>query len=133
MNAARALAVAQKAAEQSTVEANQKKLVAETMAQQELEVARIARQAAEEDAKKQIVLAQAKKESIALGGAITEKERVLAEIEKEKAIGVAAQLSKIAVPNTIIAGGGAQPGQTGGNVQENLINLSLMKSLGVIK
>jgi len=117
-NAAREYAVAKLTKEQAEVKANQ-----------ELEVARIGRQAAEEDAKKQIVLAQAKKESIALGGAITERDRVLAEISRDRDVQVAAQLSKIATPSTIISGGGANGG---GDTQSTLMNLVLMKSMGVL-
>lgn len=126
-NAARELAVAQKQAEQAKVKADQEKVVAETKAAQELEVARVGRQAAEEDAKKQIVLAQAKKESLSLGGAISERDRVLAEIAKERDVQVAAQLSKIATPSTVINGGTG-----GGSSEGSLLNLVLLKSLGVL-
>lgn len=116
-NAAREFAVAKLTKEREELKANQ-----------ELEVARIGRQAAEEDAKKQIVLAQAKKESIALGGAITERDRVLAEIARDRDIQVAMQLSKIATPSTVINGGGAN----GSGSQDSLLNLVLLRNLGIL-
>lgn len=119
-NAAREFAVAKLTKEQAEVKANQ-----------ELEVAKIGRAAAEEDAKKQIVLAQAKKESIALGGAITERDRVLAEIAAKRDAEVASYLSKVATPSTVITGGNGTG--TGGNTQDTLMNLTLLKSMGILK
>lgn len=126
-NAARELAVSQLTKEQAEVKANQEKVVAETAAQRELEVARLDRQAAEENAAKQIALAKAQEESLKIAGAISERDRVLAEIEREKAIGVARELSKINVPSTVI--GGAGNGQSG---ETNLVNLFLLERLGVL-
>lgn len=127
-NAARELAVAQLVKEQAQVKANQEKIVAETAAQRELEVARLNKLAAEENAAKQIALAKAQEESLKIAGAISEKDRVLAEIEREKAIGVARELSKIAVPTTVINSGGN--GTSGSNTaMENLISLTLMEKL----
>ncbi len=122
-----AVALQTKAAAETA--AAQEKAVAELKAQQQLEVSRLERQAAEENAKKEIVLADAKKQSLLLGGAISEKERVLAEISAKRDIGVAEQLSKIATPSTVINGGNGT-GNTDGN--NNLLNLVLLKSMGVI-
>ena len=113
-NAAREYAVAKLTKDQAEVKANQ-----------ELEVAKIGRAASEEDAKKQILLAQAKKESIALGGAITERDRVLAEIAAARDANVAKELSRLQVPSTVI-NGGANGG--GGD----LVNLALLKYMGVL-
>lgn len=144
-NAAKLVAVAlqtkqeaeTKAAQQKTVaEINASQLVAvalqtkqeaETKALQELEVAKLQRQAADENAKRQIALATAQKESLALGGAISERDRVLAEILRDQNIGVARELAKINVPSTIIGGGGQ--GQSG---EANLVNLFLLERLGVL-
>lgn len=120
-NAARELEVAKLAKEQ-----------AETKAAQQLEVAKLERQAAEEQAKQILVLAGAEKERIALAGAITEQEKVQLEIQRETAIGVATALAKINVPQVVIAGGN-EGAQAGGNAtQDNLINLMLLKSNGLI-
>ena len=119
LNAARDLAVAIK-----------QKETAETAASQELEVARIARQRAEEEGKAILTLAQAEKEKIALGGAISEKERLTLEMQKETAIGVANALSKVNVPQVTISGSGG-PGQAG-NSQQDLINLFLLKQNGLL-
>ena len=124
--------------EKNVAETNSAKLVAvavltkqeaETKAAQELAVATLNRQAAEETAKQQIVLANARKDSLALGGAISERDRVLAEIAAERDVKVAEALAKVSVPSTIITGGSDGKGT---NVQENLINLTLLKSMGVI-
>lgn len=130
-NAARELAVAQLTKQQAEVRANQEKAVAETAALRELEVARLAKQAAEENAAKQIALAKAQEESLKIAGAISERDRVLAEIEREKAIGVARELSKIAVPTTVInSGGGSSSGGT--TAMDNLISLTLMEKLNAL-
>lgn len=114
-HAARKLAVAQLT-----------KAEAETLAQQELEVARLAKERAKEEAETQVLLAQAQQKALQLGGAISERDRILAEIEMQKAIGVAQQLSKIAVPSMVIHSG------EGGNSTESLLNIMLLRQLGVL-
>lgn len=99
---------------------------AETRAQQELEVAKFDRMRAEEEAQGQIILASAKEKALKLGGAISDRDRILAEIERDKAIGVAERLSKVNVPQFII--GGSQ----GGDINSSLINMFLLKQLGVL-
>ena len=108
------------------------KETAETAALKQLEVARLERQAAEENARKVIELAKAEKERIALGGALTEEKRILAEIAAKRDVEVAAALAKVAVPSTVITGGAGPDGKSG-NVNENLMNLTLLKSMGIIK
>lgn len=117
MNAARKLAVAQLTKQE-----------AETVAMQELEVARLAKERAKEEAESQMILASAKQKSLQMAGAISERDRVLAEIEMEKAVGVAEKLSKIAVPQFIINGGG----NSSVNSNDALMNLFLLKQLGVL-
>lgn len=128
-NSAKLVAVASQAKIEAETKANQQKVVAELQAMQELEVAKLGRLAAEEDAKKQIVLADAQKKSLELGGAISERDRVLAEIESKTRIGVAEHLSKINVPTNVIAGAG---GATGADPMSNLINLNLLERLGSV-
>lgn len=101
---------------------------AETKAQQELECAKLDRMRAEEEAQTQVLLAQAKETSLKLGGAISERDRVLAEIEMQKCIGVASELSKINVPQFIINGSG----ETKTGINDSLMNMMLLKQLGVL-
>ncbi len=100
---------------------------AETRAMQQLEVAKLDKARASEEGDAQIILATAREQALKLGGALSEKEQILAEIEKDKAIGVAKELSKIAVPQIIFSGSEKNDGVMG-----NLINLTLMRQLGII-
>lgn len=132
-NAARELAVSQLTKQQAEVKANQEKVVAELAAQRELEVARLNKLAAEENAAKQIALAKAQEESLKIAGAISEKDRVLAEIARDRDIQVAAQLSKINTPAVVIGGAGADGKGSGQDLTQQLMNLQMLKSMGVIK
>lgn len=105
------------------------KKTAETAGAQRLSVAKLEREAAEEQAKQILVLAAAEKERIAQAGAITEKEKLTLENQKETAIGVAQALSKVNVPQFIIGGSGTGGGQ---NVQDNLLNLMLLDRNGLL-
>ena len=123
----------------------QEKIIAETKAAKEaqmavitaqasLDVAKLRAEAAIEEAKAIDVLASAEENRIQKAGAITEKERILAEIAKDEAIGVAAHLKDINVPNNmnIISGVG---GGTGGNADvltSHLVNLKIMTGLGIL-
>jgi regulator of protease activity HflC (stomatin/prohibitin superfamily) len=128
-NAARELAVAEMAKKQAQVKAEQEKAVAETAAQRELEVAKLAREAAEENAKKQIVLAEAQKKSLELAGAISERDRVLAEIAANRDVKVAEQLSKIATPSVIVTGGSADGKD---DLTGKLVNIRLLEASGLL-
>ncbi len=112
-NAARKVCIAQMAKQE-----------AEILASQHLEVARLSKLRASEEAEAQMILASAKEKALKLAGALSERDRVLAEIERDKAIGVAERLAKINVPQFIISG------QQGGS--ENLINLFMLRQLGVL-
>ena len=116
-NAARKLSVAQLTKQE-----------AETVAHQELEVARLAKERAKEEAETQVLLASARQKSLQLGGALSEREQILAEIERDKCIGIAKELSKIAVPQFIIGAGG----ESGGNINDSLMNMLLLRQLGVL-
>jgi regulator of protease activity HflC (stomatin/prohibitin superfamily) len=118
LNAARKLAVAQLTKQE-----------AETQAQQHLQVARLAKERAKEEAETQILLAEAQAKAIEIGGAITEKEQILAKIEAEKMVNIAKELSKIQVPQFIINGGTQN---SDGSVGDSLMNLLLLKQLGVL-
>ena len=45
---------------------------------------------------------------------------------------MAAALAKLSVPQVVINGGDGTPGSAGGNTQDNLINLMLLKSNGLL-
>ncbi len=105
----------------------------ETVAMQNLECARLDAMRAKEEADAQVILASAREKSLQLGGALSERDRILAEIERDKMIGIADKLSKIRVPSMIITGGSNGSGtDTAGGVNGSLINMCLLRSLGVL-
>lgn len=93
------------------------------------EIARIKAETAELDKKATISRAEAQQKSIELGGGITEKEKVLAEIAAERDAKVAAALSNIRVPEVVFGGSGGQ----GGSATGDLMNMVLLRSLGILK
>ena len=107
------------------------KETAETQAAQQLAVAKLERQAAEEAAQQILVLAAAEKERIAMAGAITEKDKITLEMQKETAIGVAGALAKLSVPQVVISGGKGDGADSSSN-QADLINLFLLKQNGLL-
>lgn len=132
-NAAKLVAVALQTKAEAETRAAQDKSVAETAAARDFAVAKLQRQAAEEQAAKQVALAKAQEESLKVAGAISERERVLAEIEREKAIGVARELSKIAVPTTVISNGASANSQgSASTAMDNLISITLMEKLNAL-
>lgn len=125
-------AVAETNAEMQLAVALLNKQKAETEAQQQLECAKLGKMRAEQEAESQIILASAQEKALKLAGAISERDRVLAEIERDKSIGVATELSKIAVPQFIINGGSTSSGE-GKSTQDHLMNIYLLKQMGVVK
>lgn len=103
----------------------------ETKANMSLEVAKINRMAAEEDAKRIVTLAKAEQDKIGLAGALTEHDRVLAEIAAKRDIEVADKLSKIQVPANLMIGGSGE--KCGSDFQGTLMNMILLKNLGILK
>lgn len=73
------------------------------------------------------VKASAEEERISKAGAITEKEQVLATIDKETKIGVARELSKIQTPGFMISGSGNGSSST----LEQLLNVFMLRQMGV--
>jgi membrane protein involved in colicin uptake len=114
------------AAEQRTEVAAQLQKEAETLKA----IANIKAQTAELDKKAAISAAEARQKAIELGGGISEEKRVLAEIAAERDAKVATALAGLRVPSVVIAGGG--DGKSGG-LTENLVNMALLKNLGIIK
>lgn len=106
--------------------AKMNKAQAETLSTQQLECAKLDKIRAQEEAERAVLLATAQEKALKIAGAMSERERVLAEIERDKAIGVAERLASIQVPQFIINSGSE------GN-ESNLMNLFLLQKLGVLK
>lgn len=119
--AAKALAVAIK-----------QKETAETEAAMQLAVAKLEKEAASENAEKIRILAQAEKDRISQAGAITEKDKITLETQRETAIGVASALAKVNVPQIVISGSNGTAGQGTSTTQSELINLLLLKQNGYL-
>jgi regulator of protease activity HflC (stomatin/prohibitin superfamily) len=125
-------------AEQAKLEAQEAKEKAVIQAQQKLEVAELDLQAAEKEGQAKIVLAEARQKEIDLAGFITEKDKVLAEIAKDRDIGVAAALAGdggLRLPDKVVSmGGGA--GSSGANDLFQVIGvnqtLDLIDKLGTM-
>ena len=66
---------------------------------------------------------------MALGGAISEKDRLTLQTQQATAIGVAEALARINVPQVTIGG---SSGANGSNNQADLINLFLLKQNGLL-
>lgn len=109
-------------------EAEAAKSVARTQAEARQVAASLNLEAARLDAEAMRVAAAAKEEQIGKAGAITERERVLAEIDRDARIGVAKEMSNIKVPSFMITGGG---GSEGGSSLEQLLNVFMMRQMGV--
>lgn len=112
-------------AAQRTEVAEQSRLEAEKMR----DIARIKAETAELEKKALISAAQAQQQALEIGGGLSQRDRELAIINKEREIGVAEALSKVNVPSTVICGGEGK----GGSINESLMNLVLLQSSGVIK
>jgi hypothetical protein len=95
------------------------------------EIAQLKAETAEIDKKATISAAEAKQKSIELAGDITEKDRVLATIKADRDAKVAAALAGVKTPGIVIVGGDAN-GKTGGGLNENLMNLMLLRATGVL-
>ena len=137
IDAERLSTVARIDAERKVTVAEQTKLEAETAASQkvavaelELEEAKLIAQTADEQAKAIIILASAEEEKILKAGAITEQEKVLAEIKADRDVRVAEMLAMVKVPQTLLMGGG---NGSAGNMQDALINLRLLQTTGIIQ
>ena len=113
---------------QEKLQADQVKLKKEVEAAQKLEVAKLDKLAADQQAAQILVLADAEEQRIIKAGALTEREKGLAEIAAKRDALVAAELSKIQVPRALFTGGG----QGGGDLMQNLINLKLMEGAGIL-
>lgn len=126
--------VAELEKEQSVVEALKLVEVAQQKKAEEqvlLEIAELKKQQAVEEAEAIKTLAAAEEEKISKAGAITEKERVLAEIAKDRDAQVAEALSKVHVPS-VMFNGSDKGGEGTASNNENLMNLLLLRGLGIL-
>jgi hypothetical protein len=103
--------------------AEQSRKEAETMKA----IARIEAETASLKKQSQISQAEGQQKAIELGGGISEKDRVLAQIKAQRDVEVAKALANVPVPSTVIAGGGS-----GGGALDNLMQLFLLKQSGVL-
>jgi uncharacterized membrane protein YqiK len=120
-----------------------KKAQAVTQAQQKVEVAlqdkqeaetlkmtaKIKAERAELDKKAVISAAEAKAKEIEIAGGLSDKDRVLAQIKADRDVKVAAALAGIQSPHVVMTGGESKDGRS---VNDNLMNLMLLKATGVL-
>ena len=130
--ASQKVAVAEQQKLEATVLANQEKEVAEIAAQKQLAVSKLRLEAAKAEAEAIETLATATAKQISMAGMITEKEKTLAEIARSRDIGVAEALAHLQVPSTVINGGSGTNGNST-DMSSTLMNLTLLKSMGVLK
>ncbi len=106
---------------------------AQAEAEGRLRVAEFDKQASEQEAEAIRILAAAEEEKIAKAGAITEEQRVLAQIAADRDVNIAQYLAQIRTPSTVIFGGGTGGAGSGdGGLQNNLTNLLLLQATGAL-
>lgn len=116
-------------AEQKVEVALQAKKEAETLK----EIASIDAATAEEKKKAEISLAEGKQKSLEIGGALSEETKMKIATKADRDARVAEALSKIKMPGVMFVGGqGTGAGGGEANLQNNLITLTLLKSLGIL-
>jgi hypothetical protein len=99
-------------------------------AERQVEVAKLERQAASENAEAQKTLADAREYQLEKGGAISERDQVLAEIAAKRDAMVAAELSKVNVPSIVMGGGNGDGGSS--TLTEAMFQMKLMESMGIL-
>ncbi len=93
------------------------------------DIAGIKAETAELDKKAVISAAEARQQEIELAGGLTDEKRILAEIQAKRDVDVAIALSKVKTPGVVMVGGA---GGGGGGLMENLVNLWLLRSNGIV-
>ncbi len=112
-------------AQQKVEVALQDKQEAETLKM----IAKIKAETAELNKKATISAAEAKAKEIEIGGGLSEKDRILAQIKADRDAKVAAALATVKTPSIVIVGG--ENGK-GAGMTDTLMNLMLLKSTGVL-
>ena len=107
------------------------KQTAETKAAKQLEVAKLERESAAEQAAAMKLMADAKKYEIEQADGLSEEVKYTLNIQKETQIGIANALSKVKVP-TIQMGGAGSTTEGNAGMNDQLMNLVLLKATGVI-
>lgn len=123
---------AKKAAEVARIDAERNASILKIRTDAELKAAENLANAKKLEASGIIAIAEAEQKKIQLGGAVKESDRVLADIARDRDIQVAKALSNIHVPSTIIQGGGSGGQGQGDNFTQYLLNLTMLKNLGVL-
>jgi hypothetical protein len=100
-----------------------------TVANKQLEVAQVMAKAAEQTKIATIAEAEGRQKSIELSGAITEKDRVLAQIKADRDVQVAKYLAEIKTPSIVFNGSGNS--DSSGTTQ-SLMNIALLKAAGLL-
>lgn len=129
--AAQKLSVAEIDKKAAETKAAQEAAVARISAENQLKVAEFDAQSAAKRGEAIIKLAEAKAQEIKLGGAIQEKDRVLAEIAARRDIGIAEAFTKVQVPQMYFGGGSSAAGGQG-NLNESLLSFFLLKNSGLM-
>ena len=129
------------AAQQQQEVAVIQKTEAVTKAQQKVEVAQQDRQEAETlkmiakikaetaELNKKATISAAEAKEIEIGGGLSEKDRILAQIKADRDAKVAAALAGVRTPGVVIVGG--ENGK-GAGMTDTLMNLMLLKSTGIL-
>ncbi len=94
------------------------------------EIASIKATTAELDKKAVISAAEARQKELELAGGLSEEKRILAEIQAKRDVNVAIALAKVNTPGVVIVGG--KEGGGSGGLMENLVNMWLLRSNGLL-
>lgn len=113
-------------AQQKVEVALQDKQEAETLKS----IAQIKAERAELDKKAVISAAEAKAKEIEIAGGLSEKDRILATIKADRDAKVAVALAGVKTPAVVIVGTDGKDGK--GSLNENLMNLMLLRATGVL-
>ena len=109
------------------------KETAETKAARQLEVAKLEKQSAKENADAMKLLADAKKYEIEQADGLSEEVKYSLQIQKDERIGIAQALASVKVPTIQMSGAnGGQDGSVGGDMNSQLMNMVLLREMGVL-
>jgi len=96
----------------------------------ELEISKIAVKIAEADAKALISLSEATRAKLDQGGALSEREKMMAEMRMQRNTAIAKSIADIPSPRTVILGDGKSTANgTNSSTSETLMNLIMLQQL----